>query len=273
MNAQRILTVVLVVLCVSAVGLSATSLDSALETHPDDVVELDYDRLPIGKGDAARIEDEVESNQGQNGGGSASSNDGDPGTGSGDGSESRETRPDTDDSTESRSDASSGGTSDGGGESDSGLGGSGSGVGVTGLGVSLLGRLLSLLPWVLVLLGLALAYRYRERLASVVLALVAPLFVPASDTGSPEERWRGVPPSNDVHRAWLAMVDSTPIDRPWTKTPVECAHAARESGIDPATVETVTRAFEEVRYGGRPVTAERRRAVREAMEHVRGGAL
>lgn len=272
MNAQRILTVVLVVLCVSAVGLAATSLDSALGTHPDDVVELDYERLPIGKGDAARIEDEVESNRGQNGGGSASSTEGDPGTGSGDGSETRETRPDTDDSADSRSSASSGGTS-GGGESDSGLGRSGSGVGVTGLGVSLLGRLLSLLPWLLVFLGLALAYRYRERLASLVLVLVAPLSVPGSDTERPEERWRGVPPSNDVYRAWLAMVDSTPIDRPWTKTPVECADVARESGIDPSTVETVTRAFEEVRYGGRPVTAERRRAVREAMEDIRGGAL
>lgn len=271
MNGGRILTVALVVVCVSAVGLAATSLDSALETHPDDVVELDYEHLPIGKGDAERIENEVESNRGQDGASSAAASGRERRTGTGDGTETDEQRSDTGDTADSGGGATSGSGSDGGStDSGTGLGSGGSGAGVTGVVTTLLERLLAFLPWLVLLLGLALAYRYRERLAALVLALVGPLAGVGNETGGPDERWRGVPPSNDVHRAWLTLVDSTPIDRPWTKTPGECAEAARQSGVDPAIVETVTRTFEEVRYGGRPVTAERQQRAREAMARIRG---
>lgn len=87
-----------------------------------------------------------------------------------------------------------------------------------------------------------------------------------------------VPLSNDVYRAWRDMTDRVPgvpehvaggPDRAATDralTPREYADAAREEGLDPDAVETLTGLFREVRYGGAAPTDERERRARDARD-------
>lgn len=259
MNRENYLTAVVAVLCILAVGFSATSLDTALGTDPDDVVDLEYDKLPIGKDDAGNLERQVKSNkqQGQGGGGG----EGDSSQGQSEGSGS--------DSTSSSAPSEEGNENSGGSDGKDASGGGGSGE-QPGMAPQAPPQLFDYLPWLLLLVILALAYRYRRRLLSLALALLGA--VPEPEEDEEEEvtaQWRGVEPSNDVHRAWLAMVNSLPVERPWTRTPTECAEIARAAGADSDAVEQITRTFEEVRYGGRPVTDERRQRAREGIERLR----
>lgn len=272
MNRESFGTLVVAVLCMLAVSLSATSLDSTLGTDPDDVVDLEYEKLPIGKDDAGDLKRQVESNKED---------------GQGDAGEEGDTTERESDASGSDS-AGSAGTEDqaGGGDASGTAGGGGDNSGTSGGGGpgdrSGSGpatpppppQLLDYLPWLLLLLVLGLASRYRRRLLALALAL--PGVFPGPE-GDGEEReavtaqWCGVEPSNEVHRAWLAMVRAVPVERPWTRTPSECADLAREAGADEDAVEQITRTFAEVRYGGRPVTDERRQRAREGIERLRNG--
>ena len=71
-----------------------------------------------------------------------------------------------------------------------------------------------------------------------------------------------VPLTNDVYRAWRSMADRLGGDR--ALTPGEYAAAAREAGLDPDAVATLTDLFREVRYGGVDPDADRERRAREA---------
>lgn len=264
MNRENYVTAVVAVLCVFAVGLSATSLDQALGTDPDDVVDLEYEKLPIGQGDAGDLQREVRSNkeEGQGAGGGGSGPEAD--SSSGDDSSSQS---DSGDGDENAADSADGSDS-GGGQTSAGDTTDGSGA-LPGLSKGTPDDPLWLLPWLALLAALALAYRYRRRLLSLTLAFLG--VVPEQEEVDEEitAEWHGVEPSNDIHRAWLTLVDSIPVERPWTRTPSECADIALASGADPEAVEHITETFEEVRYGGRPVTDERRERAREGIERLR----
>lgn len=281
MNKDSYLAVFVALSCIAAAGMSAATLESTLSTDPDDVVELEYDRLPIGKDGAGRIEKKVQSNKnrGQS-----------PATGtrkkqreerdpqpqqpqqsekSGDAEAQR-----TGDGSESSSDPSSKtGESGGGGDGGESGGGGGSGT-APGKGVveSLLGLLRRLLALLVALALLALAYRYRDRL----LALAAAIRGALTDDGDsrPDSRggqWPTGRPSNEVREAWLSMVQRLDLDRPRARTPAECADAAVESDMNPEAVETLTGVFEEVRYGGEPVTEDRVERAREGLRRLDAG--
>lgn len=129
-----------------------------------------------------------------------------------------------------------------------------------------LGPLLAVLA---VLVALALVYRYRERILAAVLAGRGWLADRSSTVGSATEiTWPRRQPSNDVHRAWLAMVERANPDQPWSRTPAECARAAVDAGMDSESVATLTNLFEEVRYGDAPLTDERRRQAREWLQRL-----
>lgn len=254
MNQETYLTVVVAALCIFAVGFSATNLDHALETDPDDVVQLEYEKLPIGKDDAGHLEQQVESNKksGQSGGGGGGSS----GSGGGGGSNDA---------------GGNAGGSDGSGSgqtaSDQQRAGGGDGE-LPGLSDPD-GLPFDLLPWLVLLAALALAYRYRRQLLVLTMVLLGVSPRSAAEEDEVTAAWHGVEPSNEVHRAWLAMVDSIPVERPWTRTPSECADIARDTGADPEAVADITETFEEVRYGGRPVTDERRERARQGLERLR----
>lgn len=78
----------------------------------------------------------------------------------------------------------------------------------------------------------------------------------------------GVPPSNDIYRAWQTMVRHVGVPVESGHTPREVAGVAVERGFDQESVETLTDLFERVRYGGDPPTADlESRAVR-ALERL-----
>lgn len=209
---ERYLTVLMAVFCMSAVGITSTTLMSTLETDPDDVIDFSYKYLPFGEESVREVKLESRANAG-GGGGS--------------------------DSNEQQS------------------------------GGSLMAILWTLLALLLALLALGLAYRYRDRFLAAVQAgrtwLGERTPTPGGSGGT---TWPSREPTNDVHRAWLSMVERANVDRPRVRSPHECARAAVNAGLDSEAVATITGLFEEDRYGGAPLTGERRRRAREWLRRI-----
>lgn len=77
---------------------------------------------------------------------------------------------------------------------------------------------------------------------------------------------------NDVYRAWMTLAESVSDRLEATATPGDVMRAALEEGHDRSAVESLTRLFEDVRYGGRDPTPERERRARELLERIGGDA-
>lgn len=73
---------------------------------------------------------------------------------------------------------------------------------------------------------------------------------------------------NAVYRAWGEMTAHLDVDDPHTTTPAEFTTAATEAGVSREDVTALTALFEEVRYGDRDVTPERRRRAVAALRRV-----
>lgn len=256
MNSDGLATVAIAALCVLAIGTASTTLESSLSTDPDEVIDPDYERLPFDSDDVRDVREEAgdgDDNEATVGG------DGDGDDGGGDG--------------ESGGGGSDTGGTGGGGESTANQSESGPFVPPPDLLDRLLALLRELLPLVLLAgllaVGAALAYRHADRLLALLAALSP------SDANDPErddgDDWPPGEPSNEVATAWLAMVRSLDVERLRSKTPAECAAVAREAGMNPDAVDALTRTFEEVQYGGAPITAERRRRVRRGLRTLSAG--
>lgn len=238
MNLSKLFPLVVAVLCITAIGVSATTLDSSLSTDPDEEIDT-YEILPIGQDDAAEIEQQME--------GSEDADDGSDGEDAS--SQSQEQ------SSASREEA----------------------TGMSASPPSLLDRLLDFLLGILrfllavgVVLALgALGYRYRDRIADAFWGLLQPTDDPA-DLQYERSAWPEASPSNAVERAWLTLMETVDPERPEVMTPSECAAEARRAGLDAAPVETITTAFERVEYGGVPPSEEADR-VEDALQQLDGG--
>lgn len=272
-NPDRYVSLLLAVCCIGAAGVASTTLDSTFEQRPDDVVDFDYDEVPIGTDQAAALKDAVQGTEGSSGGDTPSQT-GDPTAAESDGSGEQAGSAATGDG-DGASDASTGSgseqsaTQSGSGDQQAGADADGSGA-LTGDGAtapgenppepSLLDRLLdllvTLLPLFVLLIALGLAYRYREYLAALVAGVLARFETQPDGTGETTV-WPRREPENEVHGAWLTMVSRAGVERPRQRTPSECAAAAAEAGLDPDAVRTLTDVFEEVRYGEAPVTEGR----------------
>ncbi|WP_418280353.1 DUF4129 domain-containing protein [Halorubrum sp. DTA98] len=255
MESSRYALAAVALLCVLAIGTSATSLESTVTTDPADEIDIDWDRLPIGQSTAADIRDDIQDGHEDGDGGVDATDSGvereaETGSGTGQGSGVDEL-----DGAER-----DGGTSqDGDAGRDGGAGSDADGPGTTtalptvwDLLWSLLAALLRVLIPVVVLLALAaLAYRYRRRISSLLGRTATP------DVRGPEsvDRWPDREPSTAVDQAWVRMVRRVDPARPATMTTTECAVAAREAGLDADAVELITSAFERVHYGGEPPAA------------------
>lgn len=256
MDRESYATVLLAVSCIAAVGMSATTLESTLTQSPDDVIDIDFSKLPIGEDSGKTMKGAVQSAEGSE----------QAATSGEDGESSDQSSDPSDESSQS-----DGGASSGSGQMQAG-GGQGDEAPGSGTGeLSLLQRLLLLLerlmPLLVMLVLLALAYRYRRELLALALAVAGVLDdSPPADRFSTESTWPNERPSNDVHRAWLSMVERLDVDRPQNRTPSQCADAAVAANMDPSAVETLTTLFEEVRYGDAPVTDERRQRAREGLD-------
>ncbi|WP_435347558.1 DUF4129 domain-containing protein [Haloarchaeobius sp. HRN-SO-5] len=73
---------------------------------------------------------------------------------------------------------------------------------------------------------------------------------------------------NEVYRAWVEMTTYLPVEHPKSSTPAEFASAAVDAGVARDDVADLTRLFEEVRYGGEPVTDERESRAIDALRAI-----
>lgn len=246
MTADRLLPVLVGVCCILALGVSATTLESSLSTSPDDVIDLDYDELPIGQESLANAKEQA--NQ--------------------EGKPDAEAEP-SDGESQSESDAAPEPSQSESGGTDSGMD---SGI------PSLLDRLLSLLYSLLayaavtIAIGLAAAagYRYRDRIRSRLAGLL-----PHSDRAGEalwvrdEDQQYSLDATNPIDEAWLEVLDRAGIDNPHARSPRESARHAIENGLPREPVEHITRAFETVRYGPGEATPDRIERVETELERIR----
>lgn len=298
MKANTALTVIVALCCVLAVGATSTTLDSTISTDPEEVTEVDYDKLPIGTGQAQKLDDAIDngrSGSGESGGsaeGSQSQSESSGGASNSgkDGEQKRSaSRPAEQgkqgsghrQKTKQKQKAGGGdenAQSSGDGHKTSQGGGSGSnpqsGAGRTLDKPSLLERLLSLLralfdllttllPYAVLAALLAAAVRYRDR----IVAWATPGVAADEETDEPD---LDPSPQNDVASAWFEMVDRLGLADRRHLTPRECTAAARRRGVDADAAQTLTALFEEVRYGGANVTDERRRRAEKNLRRIRG---
>ena len=268
MNGDRIASTALALCCLFALGTSAATLDASVDTTPDDVIDLDYASLPLPSDELGSLKEQVQSNPDEQGDPSTQSQ-----RSSADGGDRKDGA--------SRAGSLSGGSSDQSGDQSAPKKQSGMGPGQHPAPPSLLDRLLALLSALLdllvtllpafLLLGSVVAgVRYRRRLATALDAVLDRFGLGGGIANGPPTGDGSVPaPSNDVERAWYEMVRRLDLADDRATTPRQVADAAVGAGVDPAVVAQVTDAFEEVRYGGAPVTEERRDRARRGIEQFR----
>jgi len=240
MRRTRFVPFLIALFAIAALGVAATTLDTTLTTDPDDEINPNWDRLPIGQSQAAEIQDQI---------GDDADDDADDEESDGDiGEELMENDP---------------------GDETEEAAGLGTGTGPGSADVSLFDRLMTilkvLLPLVVLLALGAFVYRYRERLLSVF--GTEPDEEPTAERRVERDQWPAADPTNVVDRAWLRMVRRTKPTRPETATPAECTALAREQGSDVEAFEAIATAFERVQYGGVPLEEERPRA-REGLRRL-----
>lgn len=93
---------------------------------------------------------------------------------------------------------------------------------------------------------------------------------PVEETDEPTVTIEDVPKSNAIYRAWREMATRAVEASDRTATSSEIARLSVREGFDSEAVRTLTDLFEEVRYGDRPVTAERERKAEAALQSLDG---
>lgn len=231
-----------------------------MTTDPDDVITFRWEQLPVGQESAKNLKDEMESNKRSNQGTQAQR----PQGGVGDSQEG--------------GGGQSGGSSTNQGSDQSEMGlGPGDARSVIEEQEDLLNRLLDLLPYILMvllaLIALSLTYRYRARLWALVLLpfgllmSVIPNLI-GSTHGKGNRQIKNYNPQNQVEYAWYNMVKRLDIEDIQSRTPGEIAQQAIATGMDQQAVEMLTRAFQDIRYGGHPVSDGHRKRAREGMRKL-----
>ncbi|WP_157526139.1 DUF4129 domain-containing protein [Halorientalis sp. IM1011] len=254
MDWERVASIGVAALCMTAIGVAATTLDSTVSQTPDDLIDLGDTQLPIGDDSTGEIDDQIEQNK-QSQGSDQTGQVADPEPG---GQSQQQSSDDPGERT---------------GERESGSGPLGLGPGGQSLLQQLLDLLRKLLPFLLALVALALAYRYRDRLLGILLAPLAALPENGSDERDTTARdpWVDVDPDDRIDRAWYAMVRRLDVDRPWARTPDECRSAAVDAGLDPDAVGTLTRLFRRKRFAAEGLPSEERERAAEVIDRLELG--
>lgn len=250
-----VVATLLAVCCVVSVGLCAATMESTVTTDPAEVIDVPSDLFPFGNGAMDNLRERV--SQPASGGDTAEVTEQDP-----EGADDRQDQPpdsqqDADRPNEPVDESASDEPRPGPEERTENNGSADE---------SLLERLLGLLPWLLALALLAVsAAYYRDRITALLGRLRG------DESADPTEQTPSVTPtpSNEVARAWNEMLTTLGIERCPTKTPDEYAQDAVRAGIDRDIVGTLTTTFQEVRYGGAPVTDERVRRAQHALARLR----
>lgn len=263
MSRARLLRAVMAVCCIAALGTMAASIDTAVTSGPLEGMEPNWSSLPLTEEEAAELketldvrdeiglEEDMEVNK------------------SDDIETPEQTPPPADINVQ------------GGGVGGPGGGAPPSGPEVVVNDAGSTDESTGPNWWVLVgplavATAIALAHRYRTRLGTVLAALsgmTRGLLPAESTTARTTRQLPAYEPEHAVDRAWLRLLRELGLEGRRTVTPAECARAAKAAGMAPEPVETLRRTFEEVRYGGRPVTEERRRRVRDGLRALEIGTV
>lgn len=240
---NRIATIGLAAIAITALGLASSTLAESQSTDPADAVSVDTDQLPVGDERKADIRTVVQDVHDQYTGDRTEPSSGGPGT-----SESSPARVD-------------GGTSeqpDGSGadqaNSDS---------------AQRVGDRISETDWHSVLLGLSavgligtITY-YRQRIRRLMASR------------RPDDRPADSPtvavqpdPETEIERAWVELLEHAGVSQPWTRTPQECARVVADTGYDQTIVDRLCRAFEAARYGADDPTSEHHKLARETLARL-----
>lgn len=269
MDVERLFSVVVGLILLAGVGMTATTLQSSVETTPEEAVDVDTGSLPIGSDDIGRYDGALD----DSGGGTSAGGSGEP---QGDGTGGSDGDPVDSEASSQGGEQRNGDPQPGDGSESSQSGGDGPEMGkgepdqsllewLLSLLRALLALLLRLLPLIVVFGLLAGVVAARDRIASALLGFVGEDGDGDGDGGS---RFRAAP-TNDVAQAWYEMAALVDADVAETESPRQCATRAVEAGADRSAVDRVTTAFEEVRYGHAPVTDDRRRRAHEGLDAVR----
>ncbi|WP_335998595.1 DUF4129 domain-containing protein [Halorientalis halophila] len=279
MNRTQFTSLLIALVCFGAVGVSASTLSSSVAADPSEALDPDYELIPVAGDGLERLDSAVAQNGDQRAAGGGDGDDGSGGDDSGDdderadpGAEGEQEADESDpDGSEESEQSNDGAGSDGGGgggeqeaEAQSGGPSMSGGLGLFDQRFTI-ADLLTLLGLALLLLATAwVVYRYRDRIR----ALLAQPDEEAVEDG-PTVLTDGPPPDdNEVFESWEALVSSLDVAEPHTLTTRECADAASDEGFDREEIERLRLVFEDVRYGGRPVTDGRRRRARTARERL-----
>jgi hypothetical protein len=271
MNRSQLTSLVVALACVGTVGVSATTLSSSVAADPSDALDPDYEVLPVAGDGLEQLESAVASDGDES---TTTQRDG-PGDQS-DSAGSREERTEVNDAGDDASEDSSvgGGDADGGtGGGDADAGGTGADHGGSSGGDGLnpspgedrftLIDLLTLLVVLSLLVAAAwLCYRYRDRFRG--------LFAGPEESADDDPRpMPDGPPADDnlVFETWDALLSDLDVEAE-TLTTGECAAAATAAGFDREEIERLRLDFEDVRYGGQPVTDDRRRRARNVQKRL-----
>jgi len=277
MNRTQLVFLSVALACFFAVGLSAAALSSSVSSDPTEAVNPDYDVVPVAGEDLEEFESDIDENENEESGGSDTASSG----GGADSSDDQASGGQEDDQSESAAEQGQEGdpievpdsdSSDGESQSQQANAEQEAQDQQSAQDQSTFGGLaifdetqlsiLDLLTLLVILAVLAFVavqiYRHRERLRELG----------GSDEPDGEDlppEWTGGPPpdENVVFETWDMLVRELDVENRHALTTRECANVASEEGLDREAVETLRLAFEDVRYGGRPVTDERRTRVRE----------
>jgi hypothetical protein len=270
MNGERALSALLAVCCLFALGASASTLDSSVDTTPDDVIDFDVASLPLPSDDVTALKQQIQS------GSAGDTQSSQPPPEEGEQGPPQEKFDEPSDEMKDRGgpDDRTGAQEGSSGEQET----QGQGPGepslldrLLALLAKLLAWLLSILPALVLVAAVASAIRFRDRLRAAAARLADRFGVGRGSGATAKSDVESLPaPSNPVSSAWFEMVRRAGLSDPTTRTPRQCARAAIEAGADADAARSLTETFEEVRYGGAPVTEPRRTQARRDIEHIRG---
>jgi hypothetical protein len=270
MNRTQLTSLVVALACFGAVGASASTLSSSVAADPSDALDPDYEVIPVAGDSLSQLESAVAD------GGEAATAGGDGPAGQAGGPGSSQNQPAGDEGdgdhagaaadSEGNAKSGDGGNSESaGGEGDDSRSGSdGDGTSrVPGERLSLVDLLTLLVLAALVVATAYLCYRYRDRFEGLFTTHDEPV-------GDDPRPVPDGPPADDnpVFETWDELLSDLDVDRPETLTTRECAEAATASGFDRTEIDRLRLDFEAVRYGGQPVTDDRRRRARSARKRL-----
>lgn len=257
MNRDGLLTIAVAACCLFSLGTAAGTLDSSMQTDPNDVIDIDSSMLPVGADQFDELKQTLT----------------DPSAGGeGDTQQQRQKRVQSEQQQQQQQEQSFD-------EREEELINSDFSPNQTGdeippeetLWEQLLDFLESLLPFAAIAGLLLVAWTYRERLSALLHQ-----WLPSSDdeTATAAEPVGDPKPQDEVSAAWCEMLAAVGLERETKLTPRERGKKVVEQGEkgDTDAVWGLTSLYESVRYGNDEVTEERRERARSYLRRFRGNS-